>query len=70
MSVAVGQLNPKICSMSVGLSRMGVIIVGASRFVVVRKYFVLMSLQEAMVQLCGLLNISADPMGTSQGTYQ
>ena len=70
MSVAVEQLNPKICFMSVGLSRVGAIVVEVYRFVVAGKYFVLVSMQEAMVQLCGLLNISADPMGTSQGTYQ
>ena len=70
MSVAVGQLNLKICSISVSLSRVGAIIVEDSRFVVAGKYFVPVSLREAMVQLCGLLNISADPMGTSQGTYQ
>ena len=70
MSVAMGQLNPKICFMSVGLSWVGAIVVEVYRFVVAGKYFIPVSLREAMVQLCGLLNISADPMGTSQGTYQ
>ena len=70
MSAAVEQLNPKLCFMSVSSLKVEATVVEDSRFVMAGKYFVLVSMQEAMVQLCGLLNISADLMGTSQGTYQ